>query len=747
LPAPPTLESKGARFRLFEAVSSFLRAATSDRPLVIALDDLHAADEPSLLLLRFVVRELADSRLLVLCALRDVDPTMSDPLVSAIAELVRERQTTQIELGGLSRDDVAEYIELSTGITPPPRLVETIHAETEGNPLFVAETVRLLDAEDQIADPEAHLRIPPGVRAVIDQRIGRLSDRCRDLLVPASVLGREFGLDPLARLSDLPRGELLDVLDEAVGERILGEVPGSPDRLRFGHALIRDTLYDELTAPRRMQLHQDTATALERAHSDDLGPYLSELAHHYLAAAPAGAADKAVDYARLAGDRAASQLAFEEAARQYEMALSLVDDEVARCDLLLALGDAQARAGNTPSSKRVLLQAAELAEQVGDPERLATAALGYGGRIVWEVQRDDENFVPLLERALAAVGNEDSEPRVKLLARISGGGLRHIRFPPERRFALARESLDAARRLGDPATLAYALDGYIPAVETPENVPETLALANELLDLATDLDDKERLFAAHEHRHERLVELGEIPDAEADLAAMARIAEELRQPAQLWLAGTCRARLALLQGRFAEAEDLIEDTRAVGEQAVSWNAEVSFRLQMYVLRREQGRLEEVAEMVRRSVEKYPEYPVWRCVLAQTATELGDEAGARRELKNLAADDFAGVPFTQDMWLLGLALLAEVAGSLGDRSGASALHDQLLPYADRVVVAYPELSIGAVSRYLGILAATTGRWDDAERHFEAAVAMNKRIGAQPWLQRTRADYERMLASRA
>jgi hypothetical protein len=344
------------------------------------------------------------------------------------------------------------------------------------------------------------------------------------------------------------------------------------------------------------------------------------------------------------------------------------------------------------------------------------------------------------------MGDEDSELRVKLLARISGGGLRHIRFPPERRFSLARETLDAARRLGDPATLAYALDGYIPAVETPENVPETLTLANELLGLATDLGDKERLFAAHEHRHERFVELGEIPDAEADLAAMARIAEELRQPAQLWLAGTCRARLALLQGRFAEAGELIEGTRAVGEQAVSWNAEVSFRLQMYVLRREQGRLEEVAEMVRNSVEKYPEYPIWRCVLAQTATELGDEVGARRELNNLAADDFAGVPFTQDMWLLGLALLAEVAGSLGDRSRASALHDQLLPYADRVVVAYPELSIGAVSRYLGILAATTGRWSDAERHFEAALAMNERIGARTWLARTREDSVRMRAAR-
>src|SRR5919109_857352 len=228
LPEPPALESEGARFRLFESVTSLLRGATQARPLVLVLDDLHAADEPSLLLLQFVAREIADARVLVVCAFRDVDPTMREPLASAVAELVREPHAAQIELAGLSDADVAEYIELSTGVEPAPRLVEAIHAETEGSPLFVAETVRLLDAEGQIAESDAQMRIPSGIRAVIDQRVGRLPERCRSFLVPAAVMGREFELDALTRLTGLAPGELLDALDEAMSERILGDVPGSP---------------------------------------------------------------------------------------------------------------------------------------------------------------------------------------------------------------------------------------------------------------------------------------------------------------------------------------------------------------------------------------------------------------------------------------------------------------------------------------------------------------------------------------
>ena len=443
LEEPPPLEGEGARFRLFEAVRSFLGSAAEDRPVVVVLDDLHAADEPSLLLLQFAARGLEDSRLLIVGAYRDVDPTLRDPLTSALAELVREPHTTQIALSGLSAANVAEYLELSTGTAPGPGLVEAIHAETEGNALFVSETVQLLAAEGGVEGADAHLTIPPGVRAVIGKRVARLSDRCREMLVAASVMGREFGIDALTELSELAPDQLMDVLNEAMAERVLDDVPGAPGRVRFSHVLIRDTLYDELTAARRMQLHREVGEALEAAYASDPEPHLAELAQHFVAAAPLGVRDKAVEYARRAGQRTAAQLAFEEAARHYEIALTLAEDERERCELLIALGDAEGRAGDMPASKAAFRQAAELAERAGLAQHLARAAIGYGGRFAWARSMADPEMVPLLERALAAIGDGDSALRVRVLARLATAARDEPRR--ERRAALGEEALRIAR--------------------------------------------------------------------------------------------------------------------------------------------------------------------------------------------------------------------------------------------------------------------------------------------------------------
>jgi eukaryotic-like serine/threonine-protein kinase len=744
VPEPPSVESEGARFRLFEAVRSVLLSAAQDRPVVLVLDDLHAADEPSLLLLRFVVREIAASRLLVIGAYRTVDPVPRDPLSSAVAELAREPQTDHLVLAGLSEREVEQYIELSPGVEPAERVVRAIHTETEGNPLFVTEVVRLLGDVGAIIEADTPLRIPAGVRAVIGQRVGRLSEPCRNLLITASVLGREFGLDVVGRLSRLERDELLDVLDEAMTERLVGEVPGSPGRLRFGHALIRDTLYDQLTPARRMQRHQHAAETLEALYTADQEPHLAELAHHFFASAPAGNADKAVEYTRRAAQRAASQLAYEEAVRLYELAMQVVQDPLPRCNLLLALGDAQARAGDTPGAKQSLRRAAELAAELQMPDELARAALGYGGRIMWEISRDDQHLLPLLERALAALGDHDGPLRARVLARLAGGPLRDASFPPDRKASLSQQALDMARRIGDQATLAYALDGYVVAQESPDNTQRLLDLSTELLDVAFQLGDKERMLEAHEHRHGRLLELGQLPRAGAELDAMATLAQELRQPAQDWLVAVCAARLALLEGRFADAERLTTDARRMGQTAQSWNAEVTYRLQVYVLRREQGRVDEVEELVRRSVEEYPTYPIWRCVLAHMAAELGHVAESREALASLATDEFAEVPFDA-VWLASISLLAETASSINDSKQAPVLYDLLLPYAARVAVSYPEIAIGPVAYYLGALAVTLGR-GDAERHFKTALQMSEQIGAGPWLAHTQRQHARMLLAR-
>jgi DNA-binding SARP family transcriptional activator len=358
--ASPPPETEGARFRLFDCVASFLERIAEARPLVLAFDDLHAADEPSLLLLQYVARELAESRILLLGTYRDIDPILNDPLATTIAELVRQPLTRRVALAGLSAQNVARLIELTAEVSPTRELVAGIYEETEGNPLFVGEVVRLLAQEGLLTggrEDVERIGVPHGVREVIGRRIRRLSEGCARILTLASVLGREFGLGALESMSALPLDELLKGLDEAMFERLVGEVPGSPGRLRFAHALIRDALYEELTKARRIGLHRLAAEALENLYVADPEPHFAELAHHFFLAAPGGEADKAADYARPAGDRAIASLAYEEAVRLYSLGLEALElatkpDETTRCDLLLGLGDARARAGDLTARTR-----------------------------------------------------------------------------------------------------------------------------------------------------------------------------------------------------------------------------------------------------------------------------------------------------------------------------------------------------------------------------------------------------------
>jgi DNA-binding SARP family transcriptional activator len=732
---PPALEPETARFRLFDATAQFLRRASESRPIVLVLDDLHAADAPSLLLLRFVARELGSTRMLVLGACRNVDPLPGRPLADLLAEVGREAAARRLELAGLSEPELAEYVELTASDLSSPALVSTLHEQTEGNPLFAGEIVRLLSVEGRRAIPES-------VRDVIARRLTHLSEACNRALVLASVLGREFALDVVAQLSGVSEDALLDLLDEAIAARVVSDVPGAPGHARFAHVLIRDALYEGLTGARRVRLHRRVVEALEALHGDDPGPHLAELAHH----ASAGRDfDKGLRYAWQAADRALALLAYEESVRLYAAALEAVDpsSERTRCELLLAIGEAEARAGDTPAAKAAFTEAAAIAQRLGLANELARAAVGYGGRILWGRAGDDSRLVPLLEEALAALAEDGGELRARLLARLAGA----LRDDPsrDRRDALSREAVELARRTGDPAVLAYALDGRASAIVAPDTVAERLAIAGELCEVATRIPDRERIVHGHTHRHIALLQLGDVRGAEAELEAAIRIAHELRQPAQLWQARGEQAMVALAAGRLAEAERLIPDALALGEHVHPAAVIPVYRLQRYTLHDFRGTLEHVEPEIRALAREYPARPVFRCVLAHLYARLGRRSLAKRALAALAARDVSALPFDQE-WLFGMSLLAESAALLDDTDSASVLYRLLLPWAALNVVDQAEGVRGAVSRYLGLLAMTTARRPEAERHFEAALAMNARMGARPWLARTQEDYARMLLGR-
>jgi DNA-binding SARP family transcriptional activator len=748
LPEPPALESEVARFRLFDATAEFLGNISQAPPTVLVLDDLHAADAPSLLLLRFLARELRSTHILLLAAYRNVDPIPGRPLTETLAEVAREPVTRRVSLGGLSEREVAQYVELTASQIASTPLVTAVHQETEGNPLFVGEIVRLLAVEGVGSEStaEARLAIPQSIRDVIARRLTHLSHECNRLLVLAAVIGREFALDALARLAGVSEDGLLDVLDEAMAARVLADVPGAADRLRFAHVLIRDTLYEGLAAARRARLHRQVVAALEALYGDEPGQHLAELAHHSIASSDV---DKALRYAQRAGDRALALLAYEEAARLYQTALDALDladvrDERTRCELLLSAGEAQMRAGNTQAAKRAFLDAAGIGRRLGLPRELARAAAGYAREDMYLRAAGDDRLVPLLEEGLAALADEDVALRVRLLARLAGA----LRDEPsrDRRDRLSKEAVELARATESPSALAYALDGRVPVIIAPDTVAECLALATELREVAARIGDTLRVAHGHQHECITRVIVGDAGELDASVHAMSRLTDELKQPAHLWEARAGKAVLALAAGRFTEAEELIEQALALGERVKPEMVIPVYRLQRYTLCDFRGGVEKLEPAIRELVADWPARPAFRCALAHLHARLGRRSEAQRALDDLTRDDCSALPFDQE-WLYGMSLLAETAALLSDTDSAAVLYRLLVPWAAFNAADWPEAIRGSASRYLGILAATRRRWDEAGMHFEDAVAMNARMGARPWLAHTQHDYARMLLARA
>jgi tetratricopeptide (TPR) repeat protein len=755
LPESPSLGPAQARFRLFDAMAGFFRNAARSEILVLVLDDLHWADTPSLLLLQFLVRQIREAKLLVVGTYRDVELGRHHPLARTLGDLAREYLTERILLRGLTMQDTGLFMQATTGVKAPEALVRAVHAQTEGNPFFVSETVRLLASDgglERAADVRSWtLAIPQGVREVIGRRLDRLSPQCNEVLTIASVMGREFELEMLGRVSEMESVRLLPILEEALAARVIAGAPSSAGQFSFAHTLVRETLYEELTRARRIALHRRLGEVIETVHAVQPDLHLAELAYHFFEASFAdGDATKAVHYARCAGDRARTLLAYEDAAGHYERALQALDlkgpgDPMLRGELLLALGEAQHGAGVPDRAKAACLAAAGVARRCGAPELLARAALGYGrsGLVAIELGTFDEPLIRLLEEALGALEADDSGLRARVLGNLAMA----LYWSPsrERRASLSRQAVDMARRVGDPATLAEALASMHFALWGPESTQEQLAIAREIVQLSEQVGDVEMALQGRVWEIATLLELGDVTTANTEIAAYTRRAEELRQPRYLSFAASWRITRALLEGRFDDAQELIEAGLGSTQARVDQAFRQTLGTQAFVLYREKGRLEELEPAITEFLDRYTAIPGWRCVLANLYGHVGREAEARREFERVAANDFRALP--EDLtWFFVVSLLAEPCAFLRDAKRAAVLYELLLPFARRHVVLSAAVCLGSASRYLGLLADTMGRWEDAARHFEEAIAMNASIGARPWLAYCQYEQAVLLARR-
>jgi predicted ATPase len=749
---PPVVQTEGERYRLLEAVARLLGRLAAHRPLVLVLDDLHWADKATIAMLRHVARNNASKAVLLLGAYRDVELDRQHPLAAALADLRRETAFERIPLKGLAAGEVGELLDVIAEQDVPRALVDAIASETNGNPFFIGEVLLHLIEERKIFQedgrwtstlPIAEIGIPEGVREVIGRRLSRLSEGCNCMLTTASAMTGGFSWAELQAICEESEKALLDALDEALRAQVL--VEPSAGTYDFMHALIRHTLYEELSTPRRVLLHRQIGEALELVHSANFEPHLSELAHHFYEAASGGDVAKAIDYARRAGDRAMAQVAWEGAVADYERALETMDllpgaNEEVRIDTLLALGRALNMVGAGRDRWRpIFLRAAELSRRTGDSERLARAALGFA-----DLEPNpgvvDTELIRLLEESLELQGSTESALRARMLARMAN----ELSFSDERlrKTQLLRVALRIARRVDDPETLAYVLSNHM---WEDISAAQGLSLAREQLAAASRVGDKFAELWAHHALSGYVLRSGDRDGFDQTVDDAGRLERELHIT-DFWL-GLQRALQLQMDGQFDEAERWATQAFADLQRDDPGNAAQGLGAAILSIRRHQGRLLELVPAIKVNAEQYPSVPGWAAALALVqASDTGQLDDARIVFDRLAARGFVHLP-ADSLLPSTLSSLAEVCFALGDSARAPELYRMLLPHdGEWVVIGWANAASGAVSRSLALLAATMRRWDDAERHFEDALRTTEQLGDKPWLVQTRAQYGAVLLER-
>jgi class 3 adenylate cyclase len=574
------------------------------------------------------------------------------------------------------------------------------------------------------------------------------------MLTLASTMTGGFSWEALKAIALAPgeptttEAQLLDLLEEALSKQLIAERKGEgAGTYDFTHALIRQTLYEELSTPRRVLLHRQIGESLERLYAGNVDPHLPELAHHFFMAAPGGDVQKAIDYAKRAGDRAMDVAAWEEAAGHYERSLQVLELQSGQhwagaCDLLMRLGEAQFAFSATDASMGSFRRASDLARTENDPARFAMAALGYASLPSVGLVRDD--YVVLLREALQRVGQADGALRARLLARLG----QELYFGDQREFrALTLEGVEVARRVGDKRALAEALFARMWGGTTfIDSAEERLADANEIIDSAEAVNDSRSVaFGLFQRIANRMV-MRQVTQAYQDVETYARLADELRRDFYSWQLELFRSMRALFEGRLDDAERIATGALAIGQRGQSDAAGQMFAAQLYAIRREQGRIHELTDGIKQLVDTYPAIPAWRTALAYNYAERGMVEETRSEFEVLAKDDFAMFPRDAN-WPISQALLVEVCAYLRDRQRAAYLYDQLLPSAEKCVIVGACVDVyGVTHGALGRLATVLERWDDAERHFTAALEMNTAMGATRWVARIQLRYGEMLLLR-
>ena len=708
-------DAAAARFRLHRAVAGYLEEVSRAAPLLVVLDDLHRADGETLAILADVTADLAAGRILVLATYRPAEP--SEQLSGCLAALAA-REPARITLRGLDAAAAAELIQATCTRPVDGQTARAIAERTGGNPFFIRETARLLDSEGALA---ATTEVAAGVREVLQRRIARLPATAQTILRQASVIGTEIDVDVLGDVAGTDEQVLLDAIEAGLLTGLVTE-PG-PGRVRFAHALVRDTLYHGLSGLRRSRLHARAGDAIERHSPGEV----SALAYHL---AEAGTDPvKAARYCGLAAAQAEQRFAYLEAARLWEQALACLDQAGGapardRLEPVLGLVGALAHTGQLARARSYRHDAVRAAQPLDDPVLLARVITAFDVPRLWyshEYGVPDDELVGVAEQTLARLPPGDQPLRCRLLTTLA---FELNGAESERGYQASAQAVEMARRLGDPDVLTIAINGRYMQSFRNDGLAERRRLGAELLALPAKPVTVEAL--AHlllAAAYSGTADFG-TADLHADQAAL--IAERYDLPMIATAISIYHAMRATLDGDLAAARELYRQAAAQLDRLGLWEhgvgASILGRFSLLIM---QDRVADITG----ELEPFYRHPRGSSLFSEIYALALAACGRADEARTVAARPR---PIRRDiLWLFMTGVRGLLAVAIDDRERAESAYQDLLPYAARPIGADTWLmTLWPAAQILGDLARYL-RLPDAEAHYRHALVIAEHAHVEPW----------------
>lgn len=737
LPAPELPPEQDRRY-LHDGVRAFLERLAERRTLLLVVDDMHWADEPSLQLLHYLTQRVRDTRMVVIGTYRHTDLGPERPLERLLPTLVREAGPNDIRLNRLSPDSVNAMLRAYGSAEPPGRVSRLIFSETEGNPLFVEQVVRHLTEGGRIFDEHGRWRadvevgedeVPHGVRLVIGERLKRVSRSCRNVLRSAAVIGRAFSFELLHELAGEDEETLLAAMDEAEASLLISpESTGPSSQLRFAHEVIRQTLLGDLSQPRRQRLHLRVAEALERTHGTDADRHASEIAIHLQLAGPVADDVRSVRYLTVAAQQALEIAAFEDAMRLAESALQRLtpDESPGQAELLFFRGLAHRGLGDWAAAEADWEAALDAAEAGGMSELVGRITAEYARQLGY-VRRVADSLA-VAERGLAAVDESASGIRARLLAfstfSSNSVGLKDFGSVSE----AATEAIRLAEAAQDQEALGAVLEQNAHLLWQNMQMEEAAATFEHALETRRAVDNRYAQANPRAWRALTLVALGRFREVDAVTEDLTAFCEEVGDSGALF---ATRRALAFMD--FPRTGDLARwqafaaaDLELLSELGSGWtgNAHSYIALGMFWRGDWETALEHAEQAAALELED-----AWagadHAALLLLRAYRGESEAVRRLLRRVSRSlPLPGVVNRSGTWEL-LPAAIEALAVIGDRHAAAELYDAAADAANGpAVIRYWTKTLPHTSA--GIAAACGERWESADAHFLSALRQAEEI---------------------